>query len=71
MREEIKKLAPEDADRVLELPNSYRDAGGEEGIVIGIEKVVFNMLERGMSEEEIVEIVDLSVNDIKEIRKKL
>ena len=79
MHEEIKKLPREEADRVLELPNSYRDKGRvegkAEGIVIGIEKgkeqIAYNMLKKGMSAEEISDIVGMSVSKIKEMNKNV
>ena len=82
MHEEIKKLPQEEADRVLELPNSYREEGREEGIRIGIlegikegkeegiKEIVQNMLNKGLSEEFIAELAEISVNKVKEMKEK-
>lgn len=71
MREEIKKLPLEEADRVLELPNSYRDEGRAEGIEKGKEQMVHNMIKKGLSDDLIADIAEVSVNKVKEMKKKL
>jgi len=45
MGEEIAKLPREEANRVLRLPNSYYEKGKKEGI----EKVIYNMFEKGIT----------------------
>jgi len=66
VREEISHLPKEEADRVMELPNYYYDKGVEKGL----EKVVYNMLKNGYSDEAICNITGLSVMKVKEMRKK-
>lgn len=43
MRKEIDKLPEHEADRVLELPNSYREEGFEQGKKM----IVKNMIKKG------------------------
>ncbi|GGN65536.1 Rpn family recombination-promoting nuclease/putative transposase [Oceanobacillus indicireducens] len=79
MHEEINKLPREEADRVLELPNTYRDQGRAEGIAQGIEKgraqereqIALNLLKKGMSDEEIANIIGIAVSRVREWRKEL
>src|SRR5699024_210299 len=66
MNEKISNL-PEEANRVLELPNSYYDKGygqgyGQgygKGYDEGVEAVVSSMLKKGFSSEKIVDITGL------------
>ncbi|MBU8790806.1 hypothetical protein [Oceanobacillus caeni] len=46
MNEKVAKLPKEEADRILELPNSYLEKGIEIGKENEREKVVQNMLKR-------------------------
>ncbi len=81
MHEEIKKLPQEEADRVLELPNSYREEGVKEGIKEGVKKgikegvkkgkikIVQNMIKKGLSEDLIADLAEISVSEVKEIRE--
>ncbi|MEI3614025.1 transposase [Pseudogracilibacillus sp. SO30301A] len=71
MREEISNLPEEEATRILELPNSYFEKGMERGMERGMEQVAVNMIKKGFSNEEIVDITGLSNEKVKEIRKKL
>ncbi len=71
MHEEIKKLPQEEADRVLELPNSYREEGIKEGIKEGVKeekiKIVQNMIKKGLPEDLIAELAEMSVREVKEM----
>jgi len=67
MREKIANLPKDEADRVLELPNSYF----EEGMEKGMERVVVNMFKKGFPNETIVEITGLSKEKVQEIKKGL
>lgn len=73
MRKEIDKLPEEEADRILELPNSYKEEGRREGREEGMEEgkkwMVQSMLEKGLSNELIADIAGLGVMEVKEMRK--
>ncbi|MBW8348760.1 hypothetical protein K0H71_04745 [Bacillus sp. IITD106] len=79
MAKEITKLPEEEAKRVLKLPNSYYEKGLKQGIKQGVEKgreqgiinMVYKMLEKGFSEDEIAELSNLSLSRIKEMKRKL
>lgn len=71
MRKEISKLPEKEADRVLELPNSYREEGREEGINQGKKMVVQNMIINGMSDHLIADMAGLHVEEIKEMRRRM
>lgn len=75
MRKEISKLPEKEADRVLELPNSYREEGRqegkEEGINQGKKMVVQNMIKNGMSDHLIADMAGFDVKTVKELRKRL
>lgn len=75
MRKEIEKLPEEEADRILELPNSYREEGREEGMEIGIqrgkEQMVMQMLKKRLADDLIADIAGLSVMKVREMRKRL
>lgn len=53
MNEEVAKLPKEEADRFLELPNSYLEKGIEIGKENEREKVVQNMLKKVLPVEQI------------------
>ena len=75
MHEEINKLPREEAGRVLELPNSYRDQGKEEGRAEGRaeerKQIALNMLRKGMSDDEIANIISITASKVREWRKEL
>ncbi|MFD1349903.1 Rpn family recombination-promoting nuclease/putative transposase [Oceanobacillus caeni] len=75
MNKEVSKLPKEEADRILELPNSYIEKGIEIGIKEGIEKereqVVHNMLKKGLSLELIAEVSGLSIDKVVKIKDNL
>lgn len=71
MHEEINKLPREEADRVLELPNTYRDQGRAEGIAQERKHIALNMLKKGMSDEEIANIIGITVSRVRQWRKEL
>lgn len=71
MNEEVAKLPKEEADRILELPNSYlekgieigREEGIQRGVERGIEKVVQNMLKKVLPVEQIAELLGIIVKN--------
>src|SRR5699024_6461756 len=71
MREKIANLPKDEADRVLELPNSYFEEGMEKGMEKGMERVVVNMFKKGFSNETIVEITGVSKDQVQEIKEGL
>lgn len=75
MREEISNLPEKEASRVLELPNSYFEKGLEQGFAKGVEKgterVVYNMIKKGFTNEEIVDITGIRIGKIKEMKQKI
>jgi SOS response regulatory protein OraA/RecX len=71
MNKEVSKLPKEEADRVMELPNSYREKGREEGITLKEKQVISNMLKKGFSDELIAEIAEVDLSELEEIKKQL
>jgi predicted transposase/invertase (TIGR01784 family) len=75
MYKEISKLPKEEADRVMELPNSFREEGRQEGRIEGIslnkKRMISNMLKKGLSDELIAEIAEVGLREIEEMKKKL
>ncbi|WP_068676401.1 hypothetical protein [Oceanobacillus sp. Castelsardo] len=75
MNEEVAKLPKEEADRILELPNSYLEKGIEIGREEGIQKerenLVQNMLKKGLSVERIVELSGLSEDIVIKIKENI
>lgn len=67
MRKEVSKLPKEEADRVLELPNYYFEKGVEEGV----EQVVYNMINKGFSDETIRDITGFSMDKIKDLKRQI
>ncbi|MEK4801503.1 hypothetical protein MHI02_08070 [Oceanobacillus sp. FSL K6-0118] len=63
MNEEVAKLPKEEADRFLELPNSYLEMGIEIGKENEREKVVQNMLKKVLPVEQIAELSGISVKN--------
>ncbi|MED3650757.1 hypothetical protein [Heyndrickxia sporothermodurans] len=66
MQEKITKLPEEEAKLKLKLPNSYC----EKGIAKGIEKIVTEMLKKGLTAKYISELTNISEKKIKEIQSK-
>jgi SOS response regulatory protein OraA/RecX len=71
MYKEVSNLPKEEANRVLELPNSYREEGRKEGISLSKKRMISNMLKKGFSDELIAEIAEVEISEIKEIKKKI
>lgn len=69
---EAKKL--ENADEILELPISYEERGKakgrEEGIREGMKKVALKMFADGFSDKKIMELTDLSKEEIEDLKKQ-
>ncbi|KPH74551.1 hypothetical protein [Oceanobacillus caeni] len=63
MNEEVAKLPKEEADRILELPNSYLEKGIEIGKENEREKVVQNMLKKVLPVEQIAELLGIIVKN--------
>ncbi|MFB4475830.1 hypothetical protein ACDI16_23590 [Oceanobacillus caeni] len=63
LNEEVAKLPKEEADRILELPNSYLEMGIEIGKEKEREKVVQNMLKKGLPVEQIAELLGIIVKN--------
>ncbi|MEH7387691.1 hypothetical protein V7147_20165 [Bacillus sp. JJ1521] len=75
VEKEIAKLPVDEADRILELPNSYFERGMEKGLEKGIEvgmekrdvELVKNMNKKGLSYEQIADYLGVSLKKVKEI----
>ncbi|MED3650758.1 hypothetical protein [Heyndrickxia sporothermodurans] len=70
MQEKITKLPEEEAKLILKLPNSYYEKGIEKGIAEGIEKIVTEMLKKGLTAKYISELTNISEEKVKEIQSK-
>jgi hypothetical protein len=71
MNKEVSKLPKEEADRVMELPNSYREKGREEGITLTKKQMISNMLEQGLPDKLIAKIAEIDLDELEEIKKEL
>ncbi|MCC3358753.1 transposase [Bacillus sp. REN16] len=69
VEKEIAKLPEEEADRILELPNSYFERGIEKGMEKRGVELVKNMHKRGLSVEQIADYSGISLEKVKEIIK--
>ncbi|MED3653254.1 hypothetical protein P4489_02665 [Heyndrickxia sporothermodurans] len=70
MQEKITKLPEEEAKLILKLPNSYYEKGIKKGIAEGIEKIVTEMLKKGLTAKYISELTNISEEKVKEIQSK-
>lgn len=66
MDKEISKLPKDEADRVMELPNSYIERGRKEGI----RELVLNMIKKGVSHDFIAEVAEIDIEEIEKIKKE-
>lgn len=67
MRKEISRLPEDEAKAVFKFPNYYF----EKGIEKGIEKVVCEMYKKGLPEDLIVDVSQLPIEKVREIKQKM
>jgi len=78
VEKEIAKLPVDEAEKILELPNSYFERGIKEGIKEGIREgiekrdieVVNNMHKRGLSNDVIADFTGISLERVEKILTK-
>ncbi|MFE8696005.1 hypothetical protein ACFYKT_06535 [Cytobacillus sp. FJAT-53684] len=71
MREEITKLPKQEVKQVLKLPNSYYEKGLEQGVMKGIELMIFEMVKKGLPENLIADIAKIQIEEVREIKEKM
>ncbi|GFZ80717.1 hypothetical protein GCM10010978_22210 [Compostibacillus humi] len=77
LMEEIKQL--DNAEEIMNLPNSWEERGYKRGIEQGIEqgmqkgvrKVIENMLKKDFSMEVIAEVTGASIGEIEKLKRKM
>ncbi|ASN06461.1 RpnC/YadD family protein [Virgibacillus necropolis] len=67
LMEEINQLSQDESERILKLPNSWR----EKGIQEEKEKIALEMLKEGLSIELIAKVTHLGLDEIEELKRKL
>ncbi|WP_130860284.1 hypothetical protein [Gracilibacillus phocaeensis] len=70
MMEKMEKLPEEEKEVVMQLPNSYFERGKEEGIEKGRKEIAAELLAKGMSTRQVVEITKLTEEDVKKLADK-
>lgn len=79
MSEEVKKLPKEEAERIIEWPNSYLERGIEIGIEKGKEiaiskereKVIRNMLKKGLSIDLIADVLGVREEEVRKMKENI
>lgn len=83
LMEEIKQLDPQEAEQILELPNSWRDKGRQEGIQKGIQEgrkegkqeekrlIAIEMLKEGLPVELVTKVTKLDRIEVENLKKTL
>ncbi|WP_075980741.1 RpnC/YadD family protein [Bacillus massilinigeriensis] len=79
LMEEIKQLNPNEAEQIIELPNSWREKGREEGRIEGRKEGKFEakiedareMLKEGLAVDLIAKITKLNLKEIEELKKTI